>query len=82
MQTYQTYEVYIENGNIFPVGEIPQVYGRSKGLVTILETQINIPAAKKTGEERFAAMEKWRGSVRSDIDEKAELAAAREEKYG
>ncbi|MCL2019478.1 MAG: hypothetical protein FWG70_06915 [Oscillospiraceae bacterium] len=76
----QAYEGYLENGNIFPVGQILCVPERIRVKIVIDEDNAAKPHTK-TSKERFAALEKWRGTVRSDIDEKAELAEAREEKY-
>ena len=80
----QTYEGYIENGEIFPIGQILRSPERRKVKIIILDESIDDTAIveSKTQQERWERMEKWRGTVRSDIDEKTELAEARAEKYG
>ena len=75
MQAYEFYTT-AENGII----RIPEKYKNkigSKFKVIILEDKISLNETKITLEE----IRQLRGIVRSDIDEKAELAKSREERY-
>ena len=85
----QAYEGYIENGNIFPIGQIARVSERKKVIITVLDepASVSVVDSSREKQKRRKAWEDLQAlcdeiQVRSDIDEKAELAAAREEKHG
>jgi len=83
MQAY-AYEGYFENGQVYISTQTAHIKGKRKVFITILDEPIDgVSVIKsKTQQERWAKMEKWRGTVRSNIDEKAELEEARDKKYG
>ncbi|MCL2054008.1 MAG: hypothetical protein FWG90_06160 [Oscillospiraceae bacterium] len=72
----QAYEGYFENGSFHSAGRVIEIPVREK-IVIVLDEYTQAP----TNEERWETMKKLRGIVKSDIDEKAELAKARIEKY-
>ena len=77
----QAYEAYIENGQIYPIGKIICTPKRVRAIITILDEPVQ---EKNNNHSKYALWEEIKelyGIVRSDIDEKAELAEARDEKY-
>ena len=77
----RAYEAYVENGQIYPIGRIARTNKRVRAIVTILDEPIiknNIVDSKQALWEEIKGLY---GIIRSDIDEKMELAQARNDKY-
>ena len=77
----QAYEAYVENGQIYPVGKISRNPKRVRAIVTILDEPTQGKSNNQKGKALWEEVRELYGIVRSDIDEKVELAEARDEKY-
>jgi len=79
----QAYPAYSENGRIVPIGN-PVIPNGKNLIITVLD-ETAFSHTKPNHEDKQALWEEVKtlyGIIRCDIDEKAELAQAREEKYG
>lgn len=79
----QAYPAYSDNGRIIPIGN-PVIPDGKNLIITVLDEK-PFTKPKPSNDDRLALWEEIKelhGIVRSDIDEKAELAKARDEKYG
>ena len=81
MQPEKTYEGYFENGNFYFEGKVLRLPERKSIKITIP----TIAGESDKAQDKEAMLVRVRnlcGIVSSDIDEKTELAQAREEKHG
>ncbi|MCL2019907.1 MAG: hypothetical protein FWG70_09145 [Oscillospiraceae bacterium] len=79
----QAYPAYCNNGRIIPIGN-PFIPNGSNLIITVLDEKMftSIDTSKNDRMALWEEVKKLHGIVRPDIDEKTELAKARDEKYG
>jgi len=80
----QTYEGYFENERFYSAEPIIRIPERKRTIITVLDEPAKIvdKDARRKRRELWGEIMALCGKARSDIDEEAELAQAREEKYG
>ena len=79
----QAYPAYYDNGRIIPIGNPVIPNGRNL-IITVLDEKAFAKAVPNRDDKLalWEEIKELQGIVRSDIDEKEELAKARDEKYG
>jgi len=83
----KTYEGYFENDRFYFTEQVIRIPERKRTIITVLDeparTSLNDKKdARRKRRELWGEITALCGKVRPDIDEEAELAEAREEKYG
>jgi hypothetical protein len=78
----QAYEGHFKNGDFYNAGRIIRFPEFKRAIITILDESVSDDSLFDDAQQALLEeIQELRGIVRSDIDEKAELAKARTEKY-